>query len=52
MHASESILAWINYQAKEPVEGIASVMVRDIARILTPNHIPFVYEKGSEPSKR
>jgi hypothetical protein len=35
----------INYQAKEPVEGVASVMVRDIARILTPDHIPFVYEK-------
>ena len=46
-----TILAWINYQAKEPVEGVASVMVRDIARILTPNHIPFVYKKSSEPSK-
>ena len=46
-----TILAWINYQATEPVEGVASVMVRDIARILTPNHIPFVYEKSSEPSK-
>jgi hypothetical protein len=46
-----TILAWINYQAKEPVEGVASVMVRDIARILTPDHVPFVYEKGSESSK-
>ena len=45
-----TILAWINYQASEPVEGVASVMVRDIARILTPDHIPFVYEKSSEPS--
>ena len=44
-----TILAWINYQANEPVEGVASVMVRDIARILTPDHIPFVYEKS--PSK-
>jgi CubicO group peptidase (beta-lactamase class C family) len=44
-----TILAWINYQAKEPVEGVASVMVRDIARIITPDHIPFVYEKSSEP---
>lgn len=43
-----TILAWINYQAKEPVEGVASVMVRDIARILTPDHIPFVYEKSSQ----
>ena len=46
-----TILAWINYQANEPVEGVASVMVRDIAKILTPEHVPFVYEKSSEPSK-
>src|SRR5262245_5466829 len=46
-----TIVAWINYQAKEPVEGVASVMVRDIARILTPDHIPFVYEKSSEASE-
>jgi CubicO group peptidase (beta-lactamase class C family) len=46
-----TILAWINYQANEPVEGVASVMVRDIARILAPDHIPFVYEKSSEPSR-
>ena len=46
-----TIVAWINYQAKEPVEGVASVMVRDIARILTPDHIPFVYAKSSQPSK-
>lgn len=38
-----TIVAWITYQAPEPVEGVASVMVRDIARILTPKHIPFVY---------
>jgi len=46
-----TILAWINYQAKEPVEGVASVMVRDIARILTPDHVPFVYKESSERSK-
>jgi len=40
-----TIVAWINYQAKEPVEGVASVMVRDIARILTPYHVPFVYKE-------
>jgi D-alanyl-D-alanine carboxypeptidase len=38
-----TIVAWITYQAPEPVEGVASVMVRDIARIITPTHIPFVY---------
>jgi len=47
-----TILAWINYQANEPVEGVASVMVRDIARILTPDHIPFVYEKSSQAAKQ
>jgi D-alanyl-D-alanine carboxypeptidase len=46
-----TILAWINYQANEPVEGVASVMVRDIARIITPEHVPFVYKESSEPSK-
>jgi CubicO group peptidase (beta-lactamase class C family) len=45
-----TILAWINYQAKEPVEGVASVMVRDIARIITSDHVPFVYKESSEPS--
>ena len=40
-----TILAWINYQANEPVEGVASVMVRDIARIITPDDIPFVYKR-------
>ncbi len=44
-----TIMAWINYQAKEPVEGVASVMVRDIARIITPDHVPFVYKESSEP---
>jgi hypothetical protein len=48
--AGTSILAWINYQAKEPVEGVASVTVRDIARILTPDHVPFVYKESLEPS--
>ena len=38
-----TIVAWITYQAPAPVEGVASVMVRDIARIITPAHIPFVY---------
>ena len=28
---------------RQPVEGVASVMVRDIARIITPAHVPFVY---------
>ena len=38
-----TIVAWITYQAPKPIEGVASVIVRDIARIVTPAHIPFVY---------
>ncbi len=41
-----TILAWINYQAKQPVEGVASVMVRDIARVVTPGQVPFVYTQS------
>jgi D-alanyl-D-alanine carboxypeptidase len=41
-----TILAWIDYQAAKPIEGVASVMVRDIARIMTPNHVPFVYTQA------
>jgi D-alanyl-D-alanine carboxypeptidase len=41
-----TIVAWINYQAAEPLEGVASVMVRDIARIVTPSHVPFVYTQS------
>ncbi|HEY6485560.1 MAG TPA: serine hydrolase domain-containing protein [Candidatus Cybelea sp.] len=40
-----TILAWIDYQAPQPVEGVASVIVRDIARIVTPGHVPFVYTR-------
>ena len=41
-----TILVWINYQAPEPLEGVASVMVRDVARIVTPDHVPFVYSQN------
>lgn len=41
-----TILVWINYQAPQPIEGVASVMVRDIARIVTPNRVPFVYTQS------
>ncbi len=41
-----TIVAFINYKAEQPIEGVASVMVRDIARIVTPNHVPFVYTQS------
>jgi D-alanyl-D-alanine carboxypeptidase len=36
-------VVWITYQAPGPPEGVASVIFRDLTRILTPGHIPFVY---------
>ena len=38
-----TIVAWITYQAESPPETVASVLVRDIARIVTPSNVPFVY---------
>jgi hypothetical protein len=38
-----TIVAWVTYQAEAPPEGVASVIVRDIARIITPADVPFVY---------
>ncbi len=38
-----TIVAWITYQAEKPPEGVASVIFRDIARIMTPDNIPMVY---------
>ena len=40
-----TIVAWITYQAEQPPEGVASVIFRDIARIMTPANIPFVYTR-------
>jgi hypothetical protein len=37
--------------AKEAVKGVPSVIVRDIARIITPDHVQFVYKESSEPSE-
>jgi D-alanyl-D-alanine carboxypeptidase len=38
-----TVVAWITYQAPAPPEGVASVIFRDIARIVTPANVPFVY---------
>ncbi len=40
-----TVVAWITYQAAGPPEGVASVIFRDIARILTPANVPFVYTR-------
>ena len=41
-----TIVAWITYQAPQPIEGVASVMVRDVARIVTPDRVPFIYTQS------
>jgi D-alanyl-D-alanine carboxypeptidase len=41
--ADTTIVAWITYQAEKPPEGVASVIFRDIARVVTPANVPFVY---------
>jgi D-alanyl-D-alanine carboxypeptidase len=38
-----TIVAWTTYQAESPPEGVASVIFRDIARIVTPGNVPMVY---------
>jgi D-alanyl-D-alanine carboxypeptidase len=38
-----TIVAWITYQSEEPPETVASVIFRDIARIMTPANVPLVY---------
>jgi D-alanyl-D-alanine carboxypeptidase len=38
-----TIVAWVTYQALQPPEGVATVIFRDIARIMTPANVPFVY---------
>jgi D-alanyl-D-alanine carboxypeptidase len=41
-----TIVAWVTYQALQPPEGVATVIFRDIARIMTPSNVPFVYTEA------
>ena len=41
-----TIIVWTTYYALNPPEGIASAMMRDVARIVSPSHVPFVYTKS------
>ncbi|MBV9232565.1 MAG: beta-lactamase family protein [Candidatus Eremiobacteraeota bacterium] len=36
-----TIVAWVDVQQNKPVPGVANAMFRDVARVLTPNNIPF-----------
>lgn len=36
------ILAWVDVQANDPKPGAANAMIRDIAKVLTPDNVPFL----------
>jgi D-alanyl-D-alanine carboxypeptidase len=36
-----TIVAWVTLQADKPPPGVANAIFRDIARIMTPEHVPF-----------
>jgi D-alanyl-D-alanine carboxypeptidase len=36
-----TIIAWVDVQQNTPQPGVANAMSRDIARIMTPNNVPF-----------
>ncbi len=37
-----TIIAFVNSQREKPFPGVASAIVRDIARLITPNNVPFL----------
>jgi D-alanyl-D-alanine carboxypeptidase len=36
-----TVVAWVTLQADKPAPGVANAVFRDIARIVTPGHVPF-----------
>ncbi len=36
-----TVVAWVPLQADKPEPGVANAIFRDIARIMTPDHVPF-----------
>lgn len=40
------VVAWVPLQAAEPQPGVANTIFRDIARIMTPNNVPFQMTTG------
>jgi hypothetical protein len=40
------VIAWVPLQAHDPQPGVANTIFRDIARIMTPNNIPFQMSAG------
>ena len=42
-----TVVAWVSTQNNNPHPGVANAVIRDIARIMTPAHIPFLRKAGS-----
>ena len=36
-----TVVAWVPLQADKPSPGVANAIFRDIAQIMTPEHVPF-----------
>ena len=36
-----TVVAWVTLQADEPSPGVANAIFRDIAQIMTPEHVPY-----------
>ena len=48
-----TIIAWATLQADKPAPGVANALFSDIAKIMTPGHVPFVIpEPASKPVPR
>jgi len=43
-----TITAWVDFQSGGPTPGAANAIFRDIARIMTPNHVPFLTTGASK----
>jgi D-alanyl-D-alanine carboxypeptidase len=42
-----TIVAWVTLQAEHPFPGVANAIFRDIAAIMTPDHVPFQKTAGT-----
>jgi D-alanyl-D-alanine carboxypeptidase len=46
-----TVVAWVTLQADKPEPGVANAIFRDIARIMTPEHVPFEEAAGASASR-
>lgn len=50
MPTGATVVAWVDVQNGTPPPGVANTIFRDIARILTPNYVPFQVKGGEKKS--